>query len=225
MIYMIPEEEKPISSCILESKLLFNSNSNSNNDDNENNNSSSIQNGNENDNNLNSNSNSEQYITLFDLTKEQKLKWFSDNNESIMSKCIHNTDIKFDLRYPRKDAIKLEPHLHICIDLKIALKISATTIYMLAIEKRVKNQAQIFKAKTTMCELGKIELTNLYIPAKSPKHIKILIYNTTEDILEIPKRTTIEYLSTEVEKQSPNPIPNFPQLCEYVNITSQTIYG
>ncbi|KAG9290375.1 hypothetical protein G9A89_007106 [Geosiphon pyriformis] len=49
-----------------------------------------------------------------------------------MSECVHNTDTKFDLRYLGKDLIKLEPHLHTCIDLKIALEILATTIIQLA---------------------------------------------------------------------------------------------
>ncbi|KAG9287269.1 hypothetical protein G9A89_008899 [Geosiphon pyriformis] len=49
-----------------------------------------------------------------------------------MSKCAHDTDAEFDLRYPRKDVIKLEPYSHICIDLKVALKIPATTIVQLA---------------------------------------------------------------------------------------------
>ncbi|KAG9296085.1 hypothetical protein G9A89_011937 [Geosiphon pyriformis] len=49
-----------------------------------------------------------------------------------MPECAHNTDAGFDLRYSGKDAIKLEPHLHICLDLKIALEIPATTIVQLA---------------------------------------------------------------------------------------------
>ncbi|KAG9296295.1 hypothetical protein G9A89_014887 [Geosiphon pyriformis] len=55
-----------------------------------------------------------------------------NNNESIMSEYAHDTDAEFDLRYPEKDAIKLEPHLHICINLKIALEIPATTMIQLA---------------------------------------------------------------------------------------------
>ncbi|KAG9306828.1 hypothetical protein G9A89_005729 [Geosiphon pyriformis] len=78
MIYMIPKEEEPISSCILESESLFDPDSNSNNDNDKNNGSSSIQNGNNNANNINSDSNSnsnyEQYIALPDLTKKQELK-------------------------------------------------------------------------------------------------------------------------------------------------------
>ncbi|KAG9294554.1 hypothetical protein G9A89_008665 [Geosiphon pyriformis] len=49
-----------------------------------------------------------------------------------MPECIHNTDAEFDLKYPEKDAIKLEPHLHTYIDLKIALEIPTTTMVQLA---------------------------------------------------------------------------------------------
>ncbi|KAG9286290.1 hypothetical protein G9A89_014276 [Geosiphon pyriformis] len=131
MIYAIPEEEKElISSCAseLESTFNLNSNSDNNNDNDKNNGSSSIQNGNKNYNNSDSNSNSETYIVLLDLSKEQKLKWFSNNNEDIMPERVHDTNAEFDLRYPGKNTIKLEPHLCTCIDLKIALEILATTI-------------------------------------------------------------------------------------------------
>ncbi|KAG9299555.1 hypothetical protein G9A89_020726 [Geosiphon pyriformis] len=130
MIYTIPEKEA-ISSCTLESESTFNPNSNSDNNNDKNNGSSSAQYGNEDNNNLDSNSNSETYITLPDLIKEQELKWFSDNNEGIMPECIHNTNAGFDLRYSGKYSIKLEPHSCICIDLKIALEILATTIVQL----------------------------------------------------------------------------------------------
>ncbi|KAG9292864.1 hypothetical protein G9A89_016226 [Geosiphon pyriformis] len=136
MIYTIPKEEEPISSCASESESPLNLDSNSNNNDNKNNGSSSVQNGNDNDNDINSDSNSdsnyEQYIVLLELTKEQELKWFSDNNEDIMLECVHDTDAEFDLRYLGTKAIKLEPHMHICIDLKIALEILATTMVQLA---------------------------------------------------------------------------------------------
>ncbi|KAG9296217.1 hypothetical protein G9A89_014809 [Geosiphon pyriformis] len=332
-----------MSSCILESESVFNSNLNSDNNNNKNTSSSSAQNSNKNNNDLDPNSNSETYIVLSDLTKEQKLKWFSDNNESIMPKHVHDTDAGFDLRYPKKDPIKSKPHSCTCIDLKIVLEIPVTTMvqlasrsslakreinikgriidakyvgniiamlqndsekaytidpnekiaqaiflplvkvaqlvsvknkkklgitvrgiqgfestgrintlvnmaekkivdkekiistcqtisilpydqYMLAIIREVKDQAQLFEAETTICKLGEIGLINLYISAKSPKNIKILIYNTTEDVIEIPKKTTIRYLSTKVEKQPPNLIPNFSQLCKYVDIILQTIY-
>ncbi|KAG9301070.1 hypothetical protein G9A89_015806 [Geosiphon pyriformis] len=49
-----------------------------------------------------------------------------------MPECVHDINAEFDLRYLEKDAIKLEPHLHTCIDLKIALEIPATTIVQLA---------------------------------------------------------------------------------------------
>ncbi|KAG9298086.1 hypothetical protein G9A89_004950 [Geosiphon pyriformis] len=335
MIYTIPEEIKPISNCTSESESIFNSDSNSNNDDN--NDSSLVQYGNEINSNSDSNPNYEQYIALPDLSKEQELKWYSDNDESIMLECAHDTDVGFDLRYPEKDAIKLEPHLHTCIDLKIALEILATTIvqlakkeinirgeiidtryvrnimamlqndsekayiiepnkkiaqaiflplvkiaqlvsvrnreelgitareiqefgsidkidvlvnmieektisqrefisigqaisilpydqYMIAIEKKVKNQAQIFEAEASLCKSEGIGLINLDIPAKNHNHIKIPIYNNTENVVEIPEGTTIRYLTTEIEDQPPNTVPGFPQLCKYVDITSQTIY-
>ncbi|KAG9303836.1 hypothetical protein G9A89_018733 [Geosiphon pyriformis] len=322
IIYMIPEEKKPISSCTLELESIFNPDSNFNNDD---------------------NNNTKQYIVLSDLTKDQKLKWFSNNDEGIMPECAYDTDAEFNLRYLRKDFIKLESHLHICIDLKIALEISATTIvqltsrsslakkginikegiidakyveniiamlqndskkayiikpnkkiaqmiflslvkiaqlksmrnkeeleitvkriedfrsmgridvpinmakkkiidkgeiificqsisippynqYIVVIERKVKNQVQIFEAETTLCELGKIGLVNLYIPAKNHKHIKISIYNNMGNIIEILERTTIKYLTTEIEDQLLNTIPDFSQLYRYVDIISQIIY-
>ncbi|KAG9287829.1 hypothetical protein G9A89_017424 [Geosiphon pyriformis] len=96
--------------------------------------------------------------------------------------------------------------------------------YMVIIEKKVKEQIQIFEAEAKLCESEKIGLVNLYIPIKNHSHIKIPIYNNTEDIIEIPKEITIEYLTTEIKDQLPDIIPDFPQLCEYVDITSQTIY-
>ncbi|KAG9285487.1 hypothetical protein G9A89_000166, partial [Geosiphon pyriformis] len=125
IIYTIPEEEKPISSCASESKLLINRNPDSNNDDKNtgSNNSNS---------DSNSNLNYEQYIALPDLFKKQELKWYSDNGEGIMSEHAYNTDTRFDLRYLRTEAIKLEPHTRTCIDLKVALEIPATTIVQLA---------------------------------------------------------------------------------------------
>ncbi|KAG9298270.1 hypothetical protein G9A89_002758 [Geosiphon pyriformis] len=144
MIYTIPEEKKPISNCALESESNFNPDSNSDNDNNKNNNSSFVQYGNNNDNNLNSDLNPDlnykQYIALLNLTKKQKLKWFSDNNEGIMSECTHNTDAEFDLRYPGKNVIKLKPHSCICIDLKIALEILATTMIQLASRSSLKKK-------------------------------------------------------------------------------------
>ncbi|KAG9288490.1 hypothetical protein G9A89_015696 [Geosiphon pyriformis] len=132
IIYMIPEKKEPINSCISESESNFNPDSNSDNNNNENNSSSSAPNSNKNYDDSNSDSNPKTFITLPNFTKEQKLKWFSDNGKDIMPKCTHDTDTGFDLRYSEKDAIKLEPHSCTCIDLKIALEILATTIIQLA---------------------------------------------------------------------------------------------
>ncbi|KAG9288351.1 hypothetical protein G9A89_021382 [Geosiphon pyriformis] len=347
MIYIIPEEIEPINNCASESESICNSNSNSNNDDNKNTSSSSIQYGNNNDTDSNSDLNSdtkyEQYIAIPNLTRKLELKWFSNNDEGIIPECVHDTDVRFDLRYPEKEAIKLEPHLRTCIDLKIALEIPATTMvqlasrnslakreinirggiidagyvgniiailqndsekayiiepnekiaqtiflllikiaqlvsvgnreelgitakgiqgfgsmdridvpvnitkkeivdqgeiistgqaisippygqYMIGIKQGVKKQNQIFEAEPTLCELGKIGFINLHIPAKDYNHIKIFIYNNTKNVIIIPAKTTIGYLSTEIEDQPLSTIPDFPQLCGYVDITSQTIY-
>ncbi|KAG9295138.1 hypothetical protein G9A89_006119 [Geosiphon pyriformis] len=106
-----------------------------------------------------------------------------------------------------------------------AISILPYSQYMLAIERKEKEQEQIFEAEASLCESGEIELINLHIPAKSYSHIKIPIYNNTGNVINIPERTTIRYLTTEIEDQLPNPILDFPQLCGYVDITSQTIYG
>ncbi|KAG9301770.1 hypothetical protein G9A89_003317 [Geosiphon pyriformis] len=227
-----------------------------------------------------------------------------------MPERAHDIDAGFDLKYPKKDAIKLESHLCICIDLKIALEILATTIiidaryveniiamlqnnsekvyiidpnkkiiqaiflslvkiaklvsirnrkelgitareiqgfgsmnridvpvniteekitdkgeiistcqpifiplydqYMVVIERKVKDQVQIFEAKATLCKSGEIELTNLHIPAKNHNHIKIPIYNNTENVVEIPERTIIGYLTTKIKDQQPDTILDFP---------------
>ncbi|KAG9303720.1 hypothetical protein G9A89_018617 [Geosiphon pyriformis] len=328
MIYMISKKIKPISSCTSESESIFNFNSNSDNDNDENTSSSSIQNGNETNSNWDSDSNPKIYNALSDLTKEQTLKWFSNNDKDII--------------YSGKNAIKLEPHLCTCINLKIALKIPATTMvqlasrsslakrgitireriidagymvlpevfglflaltyiiepnekitqaiflplvrvaqlvsvkkreelgitarriqrfgstdridvpvnmaeekiigqgeiistsqvifippydqYIVVIERKVKDKDQIFEANTSLCESRKIGLINLYIPAKSHNHIKIPIYNTTRDAITIPEGIIIGYMSIELKNQPPSIIPDFPQLCGYVDITSQTIY-
>ncbi|KAG9292269.1 hypothetical protein G9A89_009081 [Geosiphon pyriformis] len=96
--------------------------------------------------------------------------------------------------------------------------------YMLVIEKKIKDQVQIFETEATLCESGEIGLVNLHIPAKNHSYIKISIYNNTKNTIKIPKKTTIKYLIIEIKEQLPNSIPDFPQLCRYVNITSQTIY-
>ncbi|KAG9304916.1 hypothetical protein G9A89_010778 [Geosiphon pyriformis] len=132
IIYTIPEEDKPINSCTSESELTFNLNSKSDNDNDENNSSSSASISNKIYNNSNFDSDPKTFIALSNLTKKQELKWFSNNSEDIMPEHTHDTDARFDLRYPGKDLLKLEPHLHTCIDLKIALKIPATTMVQLA---------------------------------------------------------------------------------------------
>ncbi|KAG9291505.1 hypothetical protein G9A89_021924 [Geosiphon pyriformis] len=331
IIYTIPEEDKPINNYILESESIFNPNSNSDNDNDKNNSSSFAQYNKKNNGDSDSNSNAKTYI-------------YSNNNKDIIPECAHDTDARFDLRYSEKNAIKLEPHLCTCIDLKVTLEILATTMvqlifrsslvkkrinirkgiinteyigniivmlqndlektyiiepnkkiaqaiflplmkvaqlvsvrnrkeleitvrkiqvfgstnridvpvnmakeevidkgeiisicqpifiplydrYMIRIERKVKDQIQIFETETKLCKSEKIGLVNLHIPAKNHSYIKILIYNNMGELIEIPKGTTIGYLITKIEDQLPDIIPDFSQLCEYLDITSQTIYG
>ncbi|KAG9306372.1 hypothetical protein G9A89_018255 [Geosiphon pyriformis] len=85
MIYTIPEKKEPINSCASELELVYNPNSNPNNNDDENTSSSSVQCNNKNINNSDSDPNYKQYIALPNLSKEQELKWYSNNGEGIMS--------------------------------------------------------------------------------------------------------------------------------------------
>ncbi|KAG9303827.1 hypothetical protein G9A89_018724 [Geosiphon pyriformis] len=69
-----------------------------------------------------------------------------------MPEWVHDTDAGFDLRYLGKDLIKLEFYLHTCIDLKIALEISATMIVQLAsrsslAKKRINIRERIIDAR------------------------------------------------------------------------------
>ncbi|KAG9289706.1 hypothetical protein G9A89_014441 [Geosiphon pyriformis] len=86
------------------SESELNPNSNSTDDDNDNSNST------DNDNNdSNSTSNTEQYIMLLNLTIEQELIQFSDNNENIMSEHAHNTDARFEHEYSGQTTIVKNP--------------------------------------------------------------------------------------------------------------------
>ncbi|KAG9307080.1 hypothetical protein G9A89_016908 [Geosiphon pyriformis] len=150
IIYTIPEEDKPISNCASELD------------------SSSALNSNEIYNDSNFNSNPETFITLSDLTKKQELKWFSNNGKGIMPKHVHNTDAEFNLRYPGKDAIKLEPHSRTCIDLKIALEIPATTMVQLS-------------SRSSLAKKG-ITIRGGIIDAKYVGNIMAMLQNDSEKI-------------------------------------------
>ncbi|KAG9299680.1 hypothetical protein G9A89_006396 [Geosiphon pyriformis] len=269
MIYTISEEKEPINSCTSKSESIFNPNSNSDNNNNENTGSSSIQYGNEDNSDLDSDPNSKTFIALPDLTKEQELKWFNNNNEGIMSEHVHDTNVGFDLRYPGKDTYIIEPNEKIAqaiflslvkiaqlvsVENREELEITARGIqgfestdrvdipvnmvkeeiidkgeiistsqpisippynqYIVVIKKKVKNQNQIFEAEVAHCESREIGLINLYIPAKNYNCIKIPIYNNIGKIIEISEGTIIGHLTTKIEDQLPNPIPDFPQLCQ-----------
>ncbi|KAG9300121.1 hypothetical protein G9A89_000861 [Geosiphon pyriformis] len=180
--------------------------------------SSSVQNGNSN-NNTNSNSdlNPEQYIVLPNFFKEQKLKWFSNNNEGIMPEYVHNTDTEFDLRYPRKNAIKLESYSHTCIDLKIVLKIPAMIMIQLASKNSLTKKG--IYIKRGIINAGYIG--NIIVMLQNDSE-KAYIIKPNEKIAQtiflplIPEETTIGYLTTEIEDQLPDTIPDFSQLYGYI---------
>ncbi|KAG9305932.1 hypothetical protein G9A89_016585 [Geosiphon pyriformis] len=60
-------------------------------------------------NNSNSTSNTKRYITLLDLTMEQELTQFSNNNKGIMFEHAHNTDAKFEHEYSEQTTIVKNP--------------------------------------------------------------------------------------------------------------------
>ncbi|KAG9301848.1 hypothetical protein G9A89_004527 [Geosiphon pyriformis] len=150
IIYTIPEEKEPISSCASESKSMFNPDSNFDNNDNNNNGFSSVQYDNQNNNDSNSNSNPKQYITLLDLFKEQKLKWFSNNNKDIMPKCMYNTNTEEPALTNKSTVAELESiganHLgfvkslfqHYCQHLRLNHnQISAESVFNFYINKKI----------------------------------------------------------------------------------------
>ncbi|KAG9290837.1 hypothetical protein G9A89_010986 [Geosiphon pyriformis] len=103
-----------------------------------------------------------------------------------MPEHVHNTNTEFDLRYPRKNAIKLKPSL------------SSLTKKKINIRGEIIDAKYIFETEATICESGEIAITNLYILVKNNKHIKIFIHNITEDTIKIPSETIIKYINTEI---------------------------
>ncbi|KAG9305635.1 hypothetical protein G9A89_022557 [Geosiphon pyriformis] len=140
-----------------------------------------------------------------------------------MSKHVHDTNTRLDLKYPRKNAIKLESHLHICINLKIVLEIPATTMIQL-----VSRSSLVKKGINIKEEIIDAEYVENIIVMLQNDSKKAYIIEPNEKIAQaifLPLVKVVQYLTIEVKKQPPNPIPNFLQLCRYVNITLQTIYG
>ncbi|KAG9287158.1 hypothetical protein G9A89_003006 [Geosiphon pyriformis] len=74
----------------------------------------------------------EQYLAYSDLFKELELKWYSDNKERICPKRAHNTDVGFNLQYPRQSPIIIVSHSLVKIDLKIVLEIPVNTMVQVA---------------------------------------------------------------------------------------------
>ncbi|KAG9303501.1 hypothetical protein G9A89_018397 [Geosiphon pyriformis] len=89
-----------------------------------------------------------------------------------------------------------------------SISIPSYSQYMLAIKR---------EQKSLFVNQKRLDLLIFTYQSKA-KNIKILIYNTTENVIEIPKGTIIKYLTTEVEDQLPNHISDFLQLCGYINM-------
>ncbi|KAG9288764.1 hypothetical protein G9A89_023061 [Geosiphon pyriformis] len=94
------------------------------------------------------------------------------------------------------------------------------TQYILKVNKRIQNQALVFEADPEICLLA--DITNLYLSAKAYKHFKILIHNSTEDIIEISEETLIGSISSDIQNSEKlHPILDFIQLFLFCNIISQ----
>ncbi|KAG9292692.1 hypothetical protein G9A89_008280 [Geosiphon pyriformis] len=96
-----------------------------------------------------------------------------------MPECVHNTNAGFDLRYLGKDTIKLEPHLCICINLKIALEISAITMIQLA-------------SKNSLVKKG-INIKEEIIDARCIENIIAMLQNNSEKIYIIEPNKKIAH--------------------------------
>ncbi|KAG9298568.1 hypothetical protein G9A89_018927 [Geosiphon pyriformis] len=101
----------------------------------------------------------EQYLMYPNLSKELKLKWYSDNEEEICPERAHDTDASFDLRYPRQSPIIIAPHSLVKIDLKIALEIPVSTIVQVAFrsslaKKKINIKEEIIDAKLGLTARG-----------------------------------------------------------------------
>ncbi|KAG9295340.1 hypothetical protein G9A89_013369 [Geosiphon pyriformis] len=92
--------------------------------------------------------------------------------------------------------------------------------YILKVDQKIQNQALVFETNPKICSLA--DIANLYLPAKAYKHFKIPIYNLTEDIIEIPKKTLIGFISSDIQNSEKlQLIPDFAQLFLFCDITLQ----
>ncbi|KAG9297984.1 hypothetical protein G9A89_018812 [Geosiphon pyriformis] len=85
---------------------------------------------------------------------------------------------------------------------------------------QIQDQALLFEARPEICSL--VNVANLYLSAKAHKHFKILIYNLTKNVIEIPERTLISFISTDIQNpEKPQSIPDFAQLFLFCDIILQ----
>ncbi|KAG9307513.1 hypothetical protein G9A89_017343 [Geosiphon pyriformis] len=240
IIYMIPEKNKSISSCASKSESTFNSDSNFNNDDNKNNDArfdlrypeknaiklkphSCIC--------INLKIALEILATIVQLTSKSSLAKKGINIRGGIINAEYVGNIIVILQNDLEKAYIIEPNKKIAqaiflflvkiaklvsIENRKELEITAKEIQKfrsmgkIDVPVNLAEEKIIIETEATLYELGEIGLVNLHILAKNHSHIKISIYNNIKNIIEIPEGIIIGYLTTEIEDQLPNTIPDFP---------------
>ncbi|KAG9294164.1 hypothetical protein G9A89_021523 [Geosiphon pyriformis] len=92
--------------------------------------------------------------------------------------------------------------------------------YFLKVNWKIQDQALLFEANPKICSLANI--ANLYLPAKTHKHFKISIHNSTKDVIEIPEGTLVSSISADIRNpEKLQSISDFTQLFLFCNITLQ----
>ncbi|KAG9298869.1 hypothetical protein G9A89_015890 [Geosiphon pyriformis] len=145
-------------------------------------------------------------VTLIYLTKNQPvitLKYFNNKKQRIKSKKAHEIDAGYDLRYPEKDTLILQPKSLTRINLKIALEIPPGTMVQIAsrsflASKKINIRGGIIDAGYT----GDITVmlqnkTNKLFKIEYAEKIAQTIYLPLINISDLQLRGTQDFGSTE----------------------------
>ncbi|KAG9295831.1 hypothetical protein G9A89_009060 [Geosiphon pyriformis] len=127
--------------------------------------------------NLTKDTKTEQYLVYPNLSKELELKWYSDNEEEICPKKVHDTNASFDLQYPGQLLIIIAPHSFVKINLKIALEISVSTMIQVA------SQSSLAKKK--------IDIKGRIIDAGYIRNIVVMLQNNSDRPYKIESQEKI----------------------------------
>ncbi|KAG9294811.1 hypothetical protein G9A89_008503 [Geosiphon pyriformis] len=127
-----------------------------------------------------------------------------------MPEHMHDTDAGFDLKYSGKNAIKLEPHLCTCVDLKVVLEILTTTMIQLV------SKSSLVKKE--------INIKEKIIDAGYVGNIIAMLQNNSEKIYIIEPNEKIQLkLSFETEEESYQTAPVFDFLSSKSDLFTQTV--